>query len=1144
MKKTKYILMLSMAGFLSSLSLTSCGGGELEQVQKYNVSTKDVEGATVSTSLTEASAGEEVTITINVTDETKEISAVYANNLGVAKDSSGAYKFLMPSEDVEVNVVLTEKVISTFSVTLPSDPVGYTITSDKTTAKVGEEVSLTITVTDETKLIGTVLANDLALAKSSDGTYKFTMPSENVTISVTLVDVETETLYTITAPTVEGATVTLSKTSAYAGEVIDVTVEVTDETKVVDTLVANDVTLGLGSDGKYKLVMPEANVTLTLTLKNVEVTPTYSLTLPEETEDYSVTASKTTGLLPGEQVDLTVNLLNEKKMITTLSFNGLPLAYDPSLPTQVVRVIMPEDDATLVIEVSDDPLKVEYDLTYDASDIEGYYSAKFINSEGETITSAMAGEEVGLVVDNIEETQTKEISRVRIIEGNNTGTWYDYDELGFSYYYDVDTAKERYTFTMPEGTLHFEFTLTDKSYDINFEEEDKVSFAETEIEAQPGDNVYINGASLGSYVITGYQVVNDKTDETIEIITSGSGENITYRFTMPASSVTITPLLNVVSYPVIVETSEHIAVSAERYYFNSETTYVEGIVNANQEGGYLMSAPATSDVYFSIGECSDPNYMFAEYVVTNLETGEEITRDDTIYSPSFEMPSAPVKITISEKTKYIDVTVRVVTTDGTTENELASENYTLEIGEYNYSEGTISTIGKTLRDDDRTGIKIDATDALGDKTINVVGVRYGEQTGGYISRNGAYYWLWTDLADYTDDSVEFTVIVEIKDNIFSADSVFIGNYLGTSIIPSGYGWSGSSVERNYLNILRTGEYYLGTSSTGTPSNTLVLLEETNTLVDEDNSRTIIYDDNYAFVKGSSLENSYLLKKGETSVDTSAYDYALTSNEQELLVSQTYGSTTHYVYVNLETNTMYTDITITGTPFSSNSIVTLTQSNGTKIGDYKFTSSDEMESIVLDEYGGTYTAKEGTTDLGTLIIDGAAGGTLNNRTISYTINDSTITLIVGGESSYCSYRYVLTLDKDAKTYDVGTTVTEPFFNESKTTYTSNVISIDGVNYILQILQDYDKSLQFKFGVVQDDGSVIYGNNSSTSWCRVIIDMTTGLTEIDPYSYSYFESGAETISVTISSEAITISGTFSFKGSPTFTLNNYSVPLNVE
>ncbi|MBO8427550.1 MAG: hypothetical protein IAC58_03245 [Firmicutes bacterium] len=133
--------------------------------------------------------GETVTFTLEVTDETKELQSVsvYGN---VILDQNGTYSFVMKAEETEIVVTLVDKEepdLTKYSVTYEENE-SYTIEGlDEEGYLKGSNVSFTVTVNDETKEVKEVKVGETPLTPV-EGTYSFTMPASNVTISVTLED--------------------------------------------------------------------------------------------------------------------------------------------------------------------------------------------------------------------------------------------------------------------------------------------------------------------------------------------------------------------------------------------------------------------------------------------------------------------------------------------------------------------------------------------------------------------------------------------------------------------------------------------------------------------------------------------------------------------------------------------------------------------------------------------------------------------------------------------------------------------------------------------------------------------------------------------------------------------------------------------
>lgn len=82
-----------------------------------------------------------------------------------------------------------------------TQPAEYTITAESgagysvdapDTAKQGDTVTVTVSVSDELRTVQSVTANGTACTAGTDGKYTFTMPAENVTVAVSLGYIQTE----------------------------------------------------------------------------------------------------------------------------------------------------------------------------------------------------------------------------------------------------------------------------------------------------------------------------------------------------------------------------------------------------------------------------------------------------------------------------------------------------------------------------------------------------------------------------------------------------------------------------------------------------------------------------------------------------------------------------------------------------------------------------------------------------------------------------------------------------------------------------------------------------------------------------------------------------------------------------------------
>lgn len=144
-------------------------------------------------------------------------SKIKANKVGRAKVTAiaNANKTLQ----VSININVTDPNVEYYTVT-SSKGDGYKVEGLAEKYIEGDEVSFTVLISDETKEINKVLANDDLLTPIIDNNYKFIMPGKDVNISVYLKDIITN---------VPAQSVTLSMTS--------LEMKLGDEAKVVTATV-------------------------------------------------------------------------------------------------------------------------------------------------------------------------------------------------------------------------------------------------------------------------------------------------------------------------------------------------------------------------------------------------------------------------------------------------------------------------------------------------------------------------------------------------------------------------------------------------------------------------------------------------------------------------------------------------------------------------------------------------------------------------------------------------------------------------------------------------------------------------------------------------------------------------------------------
>ena len=267
----------------------------------YTITIEPAENGTVTADKQTANMGETVTLTVTP-DKGYELDEIHVMNgttqVAVTITTEGKYTFVMPAGNVEISA--TFKMVD-YTVTIQPAENG-TITADKTTANMGETVTLTITPNEGYELDEIHVMNgttQVAVTITTEGKYTFVMPAGNVEISATF----KMTDYAITITPAENGTVTADKQTANMGETVTLTITPNegyefDQLTVMDgeTQVAVEIT----TEGKYIFVMPAGNVEISATFKAID----YTITITPA-ENGTVTADKETAHI-GESVTLTV----------------------------------------------------------------------------------------------------------------------------------------------------------------------------------------------------------------------------------------------------------------------------------------------------------------------------------------------------------------------------------------------------------------------------------------------------------------------------------------------------------------------------------------------------------------------------------------------------------------------------------------------------------------------------------------------------------------------------------------------------------------------------------------------------------------------------------------------------------------------
>ena len=252
-----------------------------EFAKEYKVTVADTANKNGETkvSATAAVVGTEVTVTVKAADnyQLKANSLTYSYKSGedtktekLTPNAEGKATFKMPAADVKVTAEYVEKKPEAYTVTVNKATNG-TVTADKETAAAGDTVTLTVEA-DETMYSQAVLAEDglkvadskgaaVACTAGADGTYTFTMPADNVTVTATFEIVA----YGVEVAPTEHGSVTFEGGKKYFK-------------------VGENVTATFTAEAGYELASAsyqEGNKPTDITAKVKEASNTYTFTMPE-----------------------------------------------------------------------------------------------------------------------------------------------------------------------------------------------------------------------------------------------------------------------------------------------------------------------------------------------------------------------------------------------------------------------------------------------------------------------------------------------------------------------------------------------------------------------------------------------------------------------------------------------------------------------------------------------------------------------------------------------------------------------------------------------------------------------------------------------------------------------------------------------
>ena len=536
----------------------------------YNVTVNEAQNGTVTANPTQAKAGETVALAIEPAPG-YEVDQITVKN-GEENVAVENNQFTMPAGDVTVTV--TFKAID-YTITVTQGENG-TIAADKTTAHVGEVVTLTNTPNDDCVFVSYTVTDAQGNPITVENN-KFTMPASNVTVTATFRALEVT--YSIKwgegdnwstvneigmTKGADGKWISTQATEMTAtsqfkvyksvrdGETLSSETwlgkeyQVTELPATIEGLAEETPNITLSKAGTYSFSYDPVTNILVVT---GEIEPEkYTITVAEGIEHGTVVPDKTEAAA-GETVTLTVTPAEGYELETLTVMNG-----ETAVEVTNNTFVMPAGDVTITATFKESI--VNYNLTWSVTPAEG---GTVEIKAGETVLTTSPAQVAAGTHITITPTpaQGYEVESVKVngtplltIDDDETG-----GEFGAPALKDfpggISAGFGTYGFDMAEDA-EVVVTFKKTEYTITVTEPQNGAVVPSATTANMGDEI-----TLDITPATGYEI-----DE----VTVMAGEDEVeldsdYKFTMPASDVTVTVTFKAITYEL-----EGVAFTTERHW--------------------------------------------------------------------------------------------------------------------------------------------------------------------------------------------------------------------------------------------------------------------------------------------------------------------------------------------------------------------------------------------------------------------------------------------------------------------------------------------------------------------------------------------------------------------------------------------------
>ena len=376
-----------------------------------------------------------------------------------------------------------------------------TVTPDKTTAKYGDFVTLTVTPATgyELEQLRVMDGKTPVTVWSEEGEYVFNMPANEVHVYATFKAID----YIVNIISPENGTITADKKTAHYGETVTLTITPDEgyELESLRVIYSYDGTIVPLTEGNT-FVMRACNAAIIADFRMID----YTITI-EPSENGTITTDKETANM-GETVTLTVTPNEGYEFDQLTVMNGT---------TQVAVEITTEGKYTFVMPAGN----VEISATFKMTD----YTITIEPAENGTVTADKATANMGETITlTITPNEGYELDEIHVMNGTT--------QVAVEI-----TTDGKYTFVMPAGNLKVQATFKAIDYTITIEPAENGTVTADKETANMGETVTLTITPNEGYELDEIHVMNGTTQVAVTPAEDGK-----YTFVMPANNVVISTL--------------------------------------------------------------------------------------------------------------------------------------------------------------------------------------------------------------------------------------------------------------------------------------------------------------------------------------------------------------------------------------------------------------------------------------------------------------------------------------------------------------------------------------------------------------------------------------------------------------------------